>query len=165
LLDLLTKEEHEVDEQTMEFRFNIPLLAKRSTAAARWAMCQANLQDLPIGLFGASTGAAAALISAATLKHQITAVVSRGGPPDLAEDAFDKVEAPTLLIVGGEDHSVLDLNRRAARRMHCPNRLHIVAGATHLFEEAGALEEVATVAGEWFTEHMPAQMPVGSKGR
>jgi putative phosphoribosyl transferase len=165
LLDLLTKEEQEVDEQTMGFRFDIPLLAKRSTGAARWAMSQADMHDLPIGLFGASTGAAAALITAATLKRQIAATVSRGGRPDLAEDALDKVEAPTLLIVGGEDHTVLDLNRRAAKRMHCPNRLHIVAGATHLFEESGALEEVATIAAEWFAEHMPAQALVGSKGR
>lgn len=165
LLDILTREEQEVDEQTMEFRFDIPLLAKRSTMAARWAMSQADLQDLPIGLFGASTGAAAALITAATLKRHIATTVSRGGRPDLAEDALDKVETPTLLIVGGEDHAVLDLNRRAARRMHCPNKLHIVVGATHLFEESGALEEVATIAAEWFAQHMPAQALVGSIGR
>ena len=143
LLDLLTKEEQEVDDQTMEFRFDIPLLAKRSTLAVRWAMSQADLHGLPIGLFGASTGAAAALITAATLKGQIAAVVSRGGRPDLAEGVLDKVETPTVLIVGGEDHAVLDLNRQAARRLHCLHRLHIVPGATHLFEEPGALEEVA----------------------
>lgn len=158
LLDLLTQAEQELDEQTLQFRFDIPLLAKRSTLAARWAMSQGDLQELPIGLFGASTGAAAALITAATLKHQIAAVVSRGGRPDLAEDALDEVEAPTLLIVGGEDHAVLELNERAARRMHCLNRLHIVPGATHLFEEPGALEQVATIAGDWFVEHRPARL-------
>jgi putative phosphoribosyl transferase len=117
-------------------------------------MSRPQLQKLPIGLFGASTGAAAALITAAELKRQIAAVVSRGGRPDLAEDALNKVEAPTLLIVGGEDRTVLDLNGRAAQRMHCLNRLHIIAGATHLFEEPGALEQVATVAGDWFIERI-----------
>jgi putative phosphoribosyl transferase len=154
LLDLLTKVEQDLDEETMQFRFDIPLLAERSTLAVHWAMAQPQLQELAIGLFGASTGAAAALITAAGLKRQITAVVSRGGRPDLAEDALHKVEAPTLLIVGGEDHTVLELNGRAAKRMHCLNRLHIVPGATHLFEEPGALEEVATVAAAWFVEHM-----------
>jgi pimeloyl-ACP methyl ester carboxylesterase len=163
LLDLLTRAEQELDEETMQFRFDIPLLAKRSMLAVRWAMSQPDLQELPIGLFGASTGAAAALITAATLKRQIAAVVSRGGRPDLAEGALDKVEAPTLLIVGGEDQVVLDLNESAARRMHCLNRLHIVPGATHLFEEPGALEQVATTAGEWFVEHMPVQAPMGSR--
>jgi putative phosphoribosyl transferase len=165
LLDLLTREEQEIDDQTMEFRFDIPLLAKRSTLAVRWAMSQADLQELPIGLFGASTGAAAALITAATLRGQIAAVVSRGGRPDLAEGALDKVEAPTLLIVGGEDHVVLDLNEKAARGMHCLHRLHIIPGATHLFEEAGALEQVATMAGDWFAEQMQAQASMASRWR
>ena len=124
--------------------------------AVRWAACQPDLQDLPIGLFGASTGAAAALITAAALKGQIAAVVSRGGRPDLADDALGKLEAPTLLIVGGEDQTVLALNTRAARRMHCVHRLQVVPGATHLFEEAGALEQVGAMAGEWFVEHMHA---------
>lgn len=155
LLDLLTKQEQEIDEQTMQFRFDIPMLARRSTLAARWAMIQADLGKLPIGLFGASTGAASALITAATLKDRIAAVVSRGGRPDLAESALEKVEAPTLLIVGGEDLTVLDLNQQAARRMHCLKRLHVIPGATHLFEEPGALEQVATVAAEWFVEHLP----------
>jgi pimeloyl-ACP methyl ester carboxylesterase len=118
-------------------------------------MIQADLGKLPIGLFGASTGAASALITAATLKDRIAAVVSRGGRPDLAESALEKVEAPTLLIVGGEDLTVLDLNQQAARRMHCLKRLHVIPGATHLFEEPGALEQVATVAAEWFVEHLP----------
>ena len=161
MLDLLTREEQEVDELTMQFRFDIPLLAKRSTLAVQWAMKQPKLQQLPIGLFGASTGAAAALITAATLKGQIAAVVSRGGRPDMAEGALGQVEAPTLLIVGSEDPTVLDLNVRAARQMHCVSRLHIIPGATHLFEEPGALEQVGTVAGDWFVEHMHAQEPVG----
>ena len=126
---------------------------------------QPKLRPLPIGLFGASTGAAAALITAATLKGQIAAVVSRGGRPDLADAALGQVEAPTLLIVGSEDPAVLDLNVRAARRMHCVTQLHIIPGATHLFEEPGALEQVGAVAGDWFVEHMHAQKPVGSSGR
>jgi pimeloyl-ACP methyl ester carboxylesterase len=165
LLDLLTKEEQDIDEQTMQFRFDIPLLAERSILAVRWARSQADLQGLPIGLFGASTGAAAALITAATLKGQIAAVVSRGGRPDLAADALDQVEAPTLLIVGSKDHTVLDLNVDAARRMHCVNRLHVVPGATHLFEEPGTLEQVGAVAGDWFVDHMHAQVPTGSRWR
>jgi putative phosphoribosyl transferase len=161
LLDLLTKQEQEIDEETMQFRCDIPLLAERSTLAVRWAMGHPELHELPIGVFGASTGAAAALITAAELKMQVVAVVSRGGRPDLAQDALDKVEAPTLLIVGGEDHTVLDLNGRALRRMHCLNRLHIVPGATHLFEEPGALEQVATTAAEWFIEHMQDRRALG----
>jgi putative phosphoribosyl transferase len=145
----------------MQFRCDIPLLAERSTLAVRWAMGHPELQELPIGVFGASTGAAAALITAAELKRQVVAVVSRGGRPDLAQDALNKVEAPTLLIVGGEDHTVLDLNGRALRRMHCLNRLHIVPGATHLFEEPGALEQVATTAAEWFIEHMQDRRALG----
>lgn len=165
LLDLLTREEQEIDERTMQLRFDIPLLAKRSTLAAQWAMKEPKLQHLPIGLFGASTGAAAALITAATLKGQIAAVVSRGGRPDLAEDALGQVEAPTLLIVGGEDHTVLDLNTRAARQMHCVRQLHIIPGATHLFEEPGALEQVGIIAGDWVVLHMPVQAPAGSGRR
>jgi putative phosphoribosyl transferase len=165
LLDLLTREEQEADERTMQFRFDIPLLAKRSTLAVQWAMKQPKLQPLPIGLFGASTGAAAALITAATLKGQIAAVVSRGGRPDMAEGALGQVEAPTLLIVGSEDPTVLDLNVRAARKMHCVSRLYIIPGATHLFEEPGALEQVGTVAGDWFVEHMHAQKPVGARSQ
>jgi putative phosphoribosyl transferase len=162
LLDLLTKEEQDIDEQTMQFRFDIQLLAKRTILAVRWARSQPDLRGLPIGLFGASTGAAAALITAAALKGPIAAVVSRGGRPDLAYDALGKVEAPTLLIVGAEDHTVLDLNMRAARLMHCVHRLQIVPGATHLFEEPGALEQVGTMAGEWFVEHMHALVLTGS---
>ena len=154
LLDLLTEEEQRIDAETMQYRFDIPLLANRSTLAASWAHRQAEMSRLPIGLFGASTGAAAALITAAAMKHQISAVVSRGGRPDLAADVLDKVEAPTLLIVGGEDETVLALNRKAMAGMHCVKKLHVVPGATHLFEEPGALEEVVTVAAEWFVERM-----------
>ena len=165
LLDLLTREEQEIDDQTMQFRFDIPLLAGRSILAVQWAMEQPKLKQMPIGLFGASTGAAAALIAAATLKGKIAAVVSRGGRPDLAEGALGQVEAPTLLIVGSQDHTVLGMNERAARQMRCVCRLHVIPGATHLFEEAGALEQVATIASDWFVEHMHAHLPIGSRWR
>jgi dienelactone hydrolase len=154
LLDLLTDEEQKIDAETMQYRFDIPLLARRSTLVATWAQRQPEISHLPIGLFGASTGAAAALITAAAMEEQIAAVVSRGGRPDLAEAALGKIEAPTLLIVGGEDETVLALNRKAMARMHCVTNLHVVPGATHLFEEPGALEHVATVAGEWFVKYM-----------
>jgi alpha-beta hydrolase superfamily lysophospholipase len=154
LLDLLTEEEHRVDMETMEFRFNIPLLASRSALATSWMHGHAGLSRLPIGLFGASTGAAAALITAAEMKQQIAAVVSRGGRPDLAEEFLPQVAAPTLLIVGGEDDTVLALNKKAMAQMRCTTKLHVVPGATHLFEEPGALEQVVTVAAEWFARHM-----------
>lgn len=163
LLDLLTEEEHKIDEDTMELRFDIPLLSSRSTLVARWAGKDPDLRDLPIGLFGASTGAAAALNTAAVLKSGIKAVVSRGGRPDLAEAALPQVVAPTLLIVGGEDDTVLALNRKALERLRCVKRLHVVPGATHLFEERGALEEVAKVAASWFHEHVGAA--AGEKGK
>ena len=154
LLDLLTEQEHKVDEQTMQHRFDIPMLARRATLVAAWAQRQPEMGRLPIGLFGASTGAAAALIAAANLRGEIAAVVSRGGRADLAEDALGKVKAPSLLIVGGEDEVVLDLNKIAMARMHCATRLHVVPGATHLFEEPGTLEEVATAAAQWFVKYM-----------
>ena len=157
LLDLLTEEEQRIDVETMQFRFDIPLLAARSSMVANWAAKNAELHSLPIGLFGASTGAAAALITAAALPGKIGAVVSRGGRPDLAPDALRQVKAPTLLIVGGEDRTVLQLNIRAMDRMECITRLHVVPGATHLFEEHGALEEVARTAAGWFVEHLAAQ--------
>lgn len=153
LLDLLTQGEQKIDDRTMQYRFDIPLLAGRSTLAAEWALAQPELCRLPIGLFGASTGAAAALITAAAIKQQIAAVVSRGGRPDLAEDALPKVKAPTLLIVGGDDDTVLALNRKAMAQMSCVNQLHVVSGATHLFEEPGALEQVVKVAAQWFLQH------------
>jgi putative phosphoribosyl transferase len=154
LLDLLTDEEQKIDAETMQYRFDIPLLATRSTLVAGWAQRQHEMEGLPIGLFGASTGAAAALITAAEMQEQIAAVVSRGGRPDLAEDALDKVKAPTLLIVGGEDETVLALNKKAMAQMRCITKLHVVPGATHLFEEPGALERVAAAAGEWFVKCM-----------
>lgn len=154
LLDLLTEDEHRIDAETAQYRFDIPLLASRSTLAASWVRRQPDLSHLPIGLFGASTGAAAALITAAVMKHHIAAVVSRGGRPDLAKNAADRVNAPTLLIVGGEDKTVLALNQTAMSRMHCVTKLHVVPGATHLFEEPGALEQVVTAAADWFIRHM-----------
>lgn len=157
LLDLLAEEEQKIDAKTMQFRFDVPMLAARSTLVANWAEKQPQLHGLPIGLFGASTGAAAALITAAALGSQISAVVSRGGRPDLAAERLREVKAPTLLIVGGEDHTVLELNRKAMERMQCVTRLHVVPGATHLFEEHGALEEVQKVAAEWFIEHLTAK--------
>jgi putative phosphoribosyl transferase len=154
LLDLLTDEEQNIDAVTMQYRFDIPLLASRSTLVANWAQRQPGMSRLPIGLFGASTGAAAALITAAAMKGRIAAVVSRGGRPDLAEAALDKVQAPTLLIVGAEDETVLALNRKAMAQMRCITKLQIVPGATHLFEEPGTLEQVAAAAGKWFVECM-----------
>ena len=154
LLDLLTEEEHRIDTETMEYRFNIPLLAIRSVLAVSWVHGQHELSRLPIGLLGASTGAAAALIAAAEMKQQVAAVVSRGGRPDLVEEVLPRVDAATLLIVGGEDETVLALNKKAMARMHCTTKLHVVPGATHLFEEAGALEQVVTVAGEWFASYL-----------
>lgn len=154
LLDLLTEEEHSIDVETAEYRFNIPLLANRTVLATSWVHGRHELSRLPIGLFGASTGAAAALIAAAAMKQQIAAVVSRGGRPDLAEETLAQVDAPTLLIVGGDDEEVLALNRHAMARMHCITKLHVVPGATHLFEEPGALPQVTTVAGKWFSEHL-----------
>lgn len=154
LLDLLTEEEQRIDAETMQLRFDIPLLAERSTLVANWAHRQPELRNLPIGLFGASTGAAAALITAAAVPAIIGAVVSRGGRPDLAQAALHQVNAPTLLIVGGEDRQVLELNRQALAQLRCEKQLHVVPGATHLFEERGTLEEVAKTAGEWFREHL-----------
>lgn len=165
LLDLLTEEEQRIDAETMEFRFDIPLLGARSTRVASWVARQPDLSRLPIGLFGASTGAAAALMTAADMKHRIAAVVSRGGRPDLATDALDKVECPTLLIVGGEDETVVELNRQAMAYMHCLKELHIVPGATHLFEEPGTLEQVAKVAAEWFSAHMRSAMAADKEAR
>lgn len=154
LLDLLTEQEQKIDEDTSEYRFDIPMLATRTIQVTQWVRSQPNLTSLPIGLFGASTGAAAALIAAATRKEQIAAVVSRGGRPDLAEDALGRVMAPTLLIVGGDDDTVLDLNKKALAQLRCACKLQVVPGATHLFEEAGALEQVAASAAGWFVDYL-----------
>ncbi|MFF9867397.1 dienelactone hydrolase family protein [Streptomyces sp. NPDC013953] len=154
LLDLLTPQEERVDRETAGLRFDIPLLGRRMTAAVDWLGEHPPAAGLPIGLFGASTGAAAALVAAAERPGQVRAVVSRGGRPDLAGDeALTAVRAPVLLVVGGEDHQVLRLNEEAAARLTAPYRIHVVPGATHLFEEPGALEEVAAVARDWF-RHM-----------
>jgi putative phosphoribosyl transferase len=152
LFDLLTEREA----RRLELRFDSPLLAGRLEAVTRWAISDPATRDLPIGYFGASTGAAAALRAAAVLGDQVGAVVSRGGRADLAGDLLGDVSAPTLLIVGSEDRDVLALNRRAAQRLRCPHRIAVVQGAGHLFEEPGALEAVAKLATEWFEEHLAA---------
>jgi putative phosphoribosyl transferase len=149
-LDLLTESEERVDVITAEFRFDIPLLADRVIAAVDWARTAQATSSLSIGIFGASTGAAAALIAAAERPEAARAVVSRGGRPDLAEAALDRVVAPTLLIVGGRDEVVIELNQAAFARLQGPKELKIVPGATHLFEEPGTLDEVTRLAREWF---------------
>jgi putative phosphoribosyl transferase len=150
LFDLLTREEEAVDERTRELRFDIPLLSRRLAGAVDWAAGYSLTRSLPVGLFGASTGAAAALICAAERRGRIRAVVSRGGRPDLAGEALPRVEAPTLLIMGGRDEVVVTLNQRAAAAMNNAPALAIVPGATHLFEEPGALDQVAQLAADWF---------------
>ncbi len=148
LFDLLTPEE----DRAYENRFDIPVLTERLEAAVEWVLLQARPVDPPIGLFGASTGAAAALAAAAAMPDSVRAVVSRGGRPDLAGEALARVRAPTLLIVGGLDAQVIDLNRGALAELRCPRQLTIVPGATHLFEEPGTLEEAARLAVAWFLE-------------
>jgi putative phosphoribosyl transferase len=154
LLDLLTEPEELIDATTAEFRFNIPVLADRLVGVVDWALSDPQISPRPIGLFGASTGAAAALIAAANRSHGVRAVVSRGGRPDLAEAALDRVAAPTLLIVGGRDDVVIALNKEAYARLTCSRDMQIVRGATHLFEEPGALETVSKLAREWFQKHL-----------
>jgi len=154
LFDLLTPEEEALDLYTREHRFNIGLLAERLVQATNWATQQEQTRDLRIGYFGSSTGGAAALVAAAQLSQGIGAVVSRGGRPDLAGDALPKVHAPTLLIVGGNDDIVIELNEMARDQMRCEAKLVIVPGATHLFEEQGALEQVAKFASDWFVLHL-----------
>ena len=154
ILDLLTESEERVDMITAEFRFDIPLLARRVVSAVDWARAAQPTSALPIGLFGASTGAAAALIAAAERPEDVRAVVSRGGRPDLAEAALDRVLAPTLFIVGGRDEVVVQLNREAYARLRSEKQLDLVPGATHLFDEPGALDEVSRVAREWFVRYL-----------
>jgi putative phosphoribosyl transferase len=155
LMDLLTEDEEEWDERSGGgLRFDIPLLAARLEAASEWVAAEAALAGMKLGLFGASTGAAAALVAAAGLAGMVGAVVSRGGRPDLAGPALEMVKAPTLLIVGGLDEVVIELNREAMDRLRCETRLEIVAGATHLFEEPGTLAEVARLAAGWFRTHL-----------
>jgi dienelactone hydrolase len=154
LLDLLTEQEDAVDERTAQFRFDIPLLGERVIAALDWAQVHPQTSSLSLGLFGASTGAAAALIAAAKRPALVRAVVSRGGRPDLADASLELVTAPTLLIVGGLDRVVIDLNRQALAHLTAPKELQIVPGATHLFEEPGALQRVSQLAGDWFTRYL-----------
>lgn len=165
LLDLLTPAEEMVDDVTRAHRFDMPLLADRLVAAIDWAAQRPPTSGLPIGLFGASTGAAAALIAAAQRPAGVRCVVSRGGRPDLAGDALPHVRAPTLLLVGELDDVVIDLNRTAQAAMTAEVRLEIVPGATHLFPEPGALERVAALAGEWFTRFLTAAVELPVRGR
>jgi putative phosphoribosyl transferase len=154
LIDLLTSQEEGVDQYTAHLRFDIPLLAERLVATTHWLGDAPATRVLPVGYFGASTGGGAALMAAAQEPDRVSAVVSRGGRPDLAADSLLLVRAPTLLIVGGQDFTVLDLNRAAMARMRAETRLEVVPGATHLFEEPGALETVAHLAGNWFLRHL-----------
>jgi dienelactone hydrolase len=160
LVDLLTSEEESVDQYTRYLRFDIELLAMRLLGATDWLRQQPETRDLAIGYFGASTGAGAALLAAAERPDLVRAVVSRGGRPDLAGPALIRVRAPTLLIVGGADTPVIDLNERAMELLEVEKELRIVPRATHLFEEPGALEEVARLAADWFVRHLvPAHTP------
>jgi putative phosphoribosyl transferase len=149
LLDLLTRKEEAIDQHTGQYRFDIDRLAERVIAAIDWAGAQPALAALPIACFGASTGAAAALMAAASRPARVRAVISRGGRPDLAGDALTRVEAPTLLIVGGNDEPVIELNEDARQRLRVRSQTTIVPGATHLFEEPGALAKVSRLAIEW----------------
>jgi putative phosphoribosyl transferase len=153
LFDLLTSAEEKVDNVDRHIRFDIPFLAQRLELATGWLSKQPSVSDLSVAYFGASTGAAGALVAAAVLPGLISAVVSRGGRPDLAGAALPMVQAPTLLIVGGNDHTVIELNQSALDMMRCIKKLIIVTGATHLFEEAGTLDQAALAAKEWFLQY------------
>jgi putative phosphoribosyl transferase len=154
LIDLLTSEEEKIDQITRELRFNIDLLADRLIGITHWLLQEPRVKGLHIGYFGSSTGAAAALIAAAKMGTSVSAVVSRGGRPDLANTYLQQVQAPTLLIVGGADDIVIQLNQEAYDVLPCVKKLEIVAKATHLFEEPGALEKVADLAGKWFSMYL-----------
>jgi dienelactone hydrolase len=156
LFDLLTAQEEAVDLRTRQLRFDIDLLAGRLAEATEWARRERDARHLPIGYFGASTGGAAALIAAAELADAVAAIVLRGGRPDLAGEALGQVRAPTLLIVGGRDETVVELNERAFAALRCDKQLKIVPGATHLFEEPGALERVAELSARWFSQRLGA---------
>jgi putative phosphoribosyl transferase len=154
LLDLLTADEEQADLRMLDLRFDIRLLADRVIQATRWVSGETALSGLPLGYFGASTGAAAALVAAAEGKDSTRAVVSRGGRPDLAGAALRQVKAPTLLIVGSEDYPVIELNKKALKELKCEKKLEIISGATHLFEEPGRLEQVANLASKWFSQYL-----------
>jgi len=165
LIDLLTAEEEAVDVHTAHLRFNIDLLAERLVGATDWLAQERNAGRLALGYFGASTGAAAALVAAAQRPEGVQAVVSRGGRPDLAGNALPQVRAPTLLLVGGEDFPVIAMNRQAMAKLGADKKqLVIIPGATNLFEEPGTLEEVARLAAEWFTQHL-SQSPATATSR
>jgi putative phosphoribosyl transferase len=157
LIDLLTAHEEEMDRYTGQLRFDIELLSQRVLAATNWLILHPETANLSIGYFGASTGAAAALVAAAERPLAVRAVVSRGGRPDLASSHLEQVEAPTLLIVGSKDTQVVELNRMALSLLQSEKRIELIPGATHLFEEPGALEQVAQLAREWFLGHLAPQ--------
>jgi Dienelactone hydrolase and related enzymes len=161
LIDLLTSEEEQVDLHTRRLRFDMDLLAARVADAVTWLQHDRDTYNLPIGIFGASTGAGAALMAAAEHPDAVRAVVSRGGRPDLAGEALPRVQAPTLLLVGGEDHAVIDLNQEALAQLPGKKQLRIIPGATHLFEEPGALKQVAELAQDWFQRHLHATPRTG----
>jgi len=163
LIDLLTEREEREDQQTREHRFDIDLLSERVGGAVSWLREQPEMAGDPIGVLGASTGAAAALVAAADLPRDVSAVVSRGGRPDLAGDALTRVQAPALLIVGGNDSVVERLNREAMTRMTSETRLEIVPGASHLFEEPGALDQVARLASDWFRTTLAGRTTTSSQ--
>jgi putative phosphoribosyl transferase len=154
LMDLLTEKEEKLDMMTASYRFNIPLLAERVQKVLGWVNSGKEISLLPVGLFGSSTGAAAAIIAAANMPDSVRAVVSRGGRVDLAEGYLNKLKAATMLIVGELDYVVLDINRRAFELIKTEKSLEVLSGATHLFEEPGALEKVADLAAEWFNSHL-----------
>lgn len=154
LFDLLTPHEEETERYTAHLRFDIEMLAERLAAVTDWVKSNPQVRDFNIGYFGASTGAAAALVAASNKIKEIKAVVSRGGRPDLAAEALASVKAPTLLIVGGDDYPVIEMNKEAQAKMTCVNKLIIIPGATHLFEEPGTLEQVAELAGQWFQKYL-----------
>ena len=164
LMDLLTPVEEAIDLQTAHLRFNIGLLAERLVGATYWLLDYPPTSGLPIGYFGASTGAAAALVAAAERPNWVGAVVSRGGRPDLAGEKLAQVKAPTLLIVGGNDFTVIELNRQAFAQLRCEKQLVIVPGATHLFEEPGTLDEVARLARDWFERYLSADVRNARRG-
>ncbi|HEX8715493.1 MAG TPA: dienelactone hydrolase family protein [Gemmatimonadaceae bacterium] len=163
LLDLLTRDEEGVDAATGELRFDIPFLADRLGAATDWVVTAPGLRSLPVGYFGASTGAAAALVAASHRRGEVRAIVSRGGRPDLAGDALRRVHCPVMLIVGAADPEVLELNRDALVQLGGPRALELVPRATHLFEEPGALEEVARLARGWFEQYLSSPRTVDSR--
>lgn len=154
LFDLLTSTEEEIDTQTSQYRFDIDFLATRLVAATNWVRKNPTLNKLPIAYFGASTGGGAALVAAARLATVVKAVVSRGGRPDLAGESLAYVKAPTLLIVGGDDTQVIMLNKQAYSQLHTTKKMELIPGATHLFEEPGALETVARLADDWFKQYL-----------